>query len=419
MKVLLISAYFPPDKGSAAVLYHELGRQMARLGHQVTVITTLPGYLAGGDLRRYRWKLWHRERIDVGERAGIDVIRVASPRLPRRFVPGRAIWQFGTALSVTLAGLLARRHDVALVYSPPLPLGFSAWCLARLGSTPYVLNVQDLFPKSVVDLGMLKNPVAIRFFQSLEGFLYARSDAIAVHSKGNADFVTGRGAPSDRVHVVENWVDTEAILADGDGSAFRERNGLSDSFVVSFAGVLGFSQDLDVVLAAAEILKDHSRICWVIVGDGVEKQRLERIARDRNLNNVRFMPMVPHEKYPEVLYGSEVGLATLKASVKTPVVPSKILSIMAAAKPVVACMDPSGDAIRLVREADCGIAVAPDDPRGLADAILRLYDDSGLRRCYGLNGRRYVEARHSLAVATEKFLGVFREVSARHGAAVA
>jgi glycosyltransferase involved in cell wall biosynthesis len=135
----------------------------------------------------------------------------------------------------------------------------------------------------------------------------------------------------------------------------------------------------------------------------VEKQRMEGLARGMGLANVRFLPMVPQEEYPSVLYASDVCLATLRAQVKTPVVPSKILSIMAAGKPVVATMDPEGDAPRLVREAECGYPLPAGDSRALAEAVLRLYNDASLRRRLGNLGRVYAEAHLSLRQAAERY----------------
>ena len=405
MRILLVTAYFPPDVGSASHLYYELGTALRDLGHEVTVLTSLPGYHASADLRRYRRKLWVREETD-----GLRILRVASPRLPRRMVAGRAVWQFGLTFGLLAAGLLLSKHDVALVYSPPLPLGLAAWTISRIRGTPFVLNVQDLFPQSVVDLGLLKNRSLIRFFERLERFLYARADRVTVHSGSNADHLTAKGAPPDRVSVVPNWVDTTSIYPEGAGDGFRQRHGLGDYFVVSFAGVLGHSQDLDVVLGAAGLLKELPDIQWVIVGDGVQKDRLQLAAKEMGLDNVRFLPMLSREEYPEVLYASDTCLATLRADVRTPVVPSKILSVMAAGKPVVAAMNPDGDAPKLIVEAQCGYAVAPEDPEALAGAIRKLYIEPGLRSRLGSNGRAYAETNLSLRRAAERHLELFDEV---------
>ncbi|MGB9553635.1 MAG: glycosyltransferase family 4 protein, partial [bacterium] len=253
MNILLLTAYFPPDTGSASHLFYELGIALVERGHAVTVITGMPGYHALGPMERYKGKRWIREKVN-----GMDVVRVATPQLPRHLMVGRALWQFGAAAAFFLADLRAPRHDIAMVYSPPLPLGLTAWGLKRLRGIPFVLNVQDLFPQSIVDLGLLKNRWLIRVLEAMERFLYARADAITVHSEGNRQHVAGKmeSGKGEKVKVIPNWVDTDFIRPGERMNGFREEHGLDDAFVVSFAGVLGYSQDLDVVLEAARILKD-------------------------------------------------------------------------------------------------------------------------------------------------------------------
>lgn len=455
MRILLLTAYFPPDTGSAAHLFYELGTSLVERGHAVTVITGMPGYHAQGSLKRYKGKKWIREKVN-----GMEVVRVATPQFPRRLMVGRALWQFTGATVFFLAGLGLPPHDVTIVYSPPLPLGLTAWALHRFKGMPFILNVQDLFPQSIIDLGLLKNRWIIRLFEAMERFIYARANHITVHSPGNRDHVIAKGAKPERVSVIRNWVDTDFIRPGPRMNGFCEKHSLDDAFVVSFAGVLGYSQDLDVVLEAARLISPpnpptlggtgappalggggHSpqdwgdrggpgsggrgailppglggrggqpEILWLIVGDGVEKPRLEAKAREMGLDNVRFLPMQPRDRYPAVLHASDICLATLHAEVKTPVVPSKILSIMAAGRPVVAALNLDGDAPRLIAEAQCGLCVPPEDPHALADAVLRLYRDPSLREELGRNGRRYAEEHLSLEVCVRRYEELLRQVA--------
>ena len=410
MKILLLTAYFPPDTGSAAHLFYELGRAFVERGHGVTVLTGMPGYHALGPLEKYKGKRRIKEDME-----GMEVVRVAMPQLPRHLMVGRALWQFGGAWALFLAGLGLPKADAAIVYSPPLPLGLTAWGLKKLQGLPFILNVQDLFPQSIIDLGLLRNRWLIRFFEEMERFVYRRANIITVHSEGNREHVMRKldKGQAEKVKVIPNWVDVHFIQPGPRMNWFREAHGLGDAFVVSFAGVLGYSQDLDVVLDAARILEDggwSSEILFLIVGDGVERPRLEAKARQMGLNNVRFLPMQPREKYPAVLHASDIGLATLHAEVRTPVVPSKILSIMAAGRPVVAAMNLDGDGPRLIAEARCGLCVPPEDPRALAEAILQLYHDASLREELGRNGRRYVEKYFSLEACVERYEQLLRQV---------
>lgn len=405
MRILLVTAYFPPEVGSASHLYYELATALIDLGHEVTVLTAIPGYNVAGNNGKYRRKLWVRESV-----GGINVLRIATPRLPRRMMAGRAIWQFGTAFAMMIAASVMRSHDAAIVYSPPLPIGLAAWAIKPIKNTKFVLNVQDLFPQSVIDLGLLRSHKLISVFEKLESFLYRKADAITVHSQLNADHVVSNGAQVSTTTVLQNWVNTKEIVPDGDGSQFRKRHELGDSFVVSFGGVLAYSQDLDMVLDAAKSLDSEPDIKWLIVGDGVERERLVSRASEMGLANVKFIPMLSREEYPELLYASDVCLATLKPEVKTPVVPSKIMSIMAAAKPVVAAMDLAGDAPRLIRDADCGFALPPADAEALARTIVELKADAANCRRLGLNGRTYAEAHLSIEAAASQYSAILADL---------
>ena len=405
MRVLLLTAYFPPDTGSASHLFYELGAELAKTGHTVTVVTSMPSYHVQGSLERYQGRIWLREGIK-----GMDVVRVATPQLPRRLMFGRALWQFSGALTFVVVGLLVPPQDVALIYSPPLPLGLAAWALRGLRGVPFVFNVQDLFPKSIIDLGLLKNRWIIRAFEAIERFVYRRADAITVHSGGNRQHVIGKGTGATKVSVIPNWVDTNFIRPEDRMNGFREEHALGDHFLVSFAGVLGYSQDLDVVLEAAALARNEANILWLIVGDGVEKDRLEAKAQHMDLPNVRFLPMQPRDKYPSILHASDVCLTTLHAEVTSPVVPSKILSAMAAGRPVVASLDLNGDAPKVIEEAKCGFTLPPEDPDALADAVMTLYRDKALREELGRNGRLYAEKHLSLKSSVSQYEELFQQI---------
>lgn len=409
LSILLVSAYFPPDTGSAAHLFYELGSALVRKGHSVTVVTAKPAYHAQGDLSRYRCRL-HVDEVCEGMR----IRRIALPSLPRRIPLARGVWQLSAGLLLGIGALSIKRPDVCLIYSPPLTLTRAGTLLKWLREVPFVLNVQDLFPQSVIDLGLLKNRFLIHLFERMEKRYYARADMITVHSEGNQDHLLKKGAPRTAVTVVPNWVDLEFVKPRPSQNELRSAQGLNDKFVISFGGIMGYSQDLDTVLEAASMLQSYEDVHFLLVGEGVEKPRLMRRSMELGLRNVTFLPMMPREEYAKLLSASDATLATLRAEVRTPVVPSKILSSMAAGRPVILAMDLAGDAPRLVtEEARCGLAVAPGDASGLARAVLELRNDSALRRLLGTRGRQYVEKELSLEKAAERYEQMFREVIGR------
>ncbi len=405
MKILLISAYFPPDTGSASHLFYELGVGLAKKGHEVQVLTGFPSYHAQGDLAKYRGKKFLVEKM-----GGMEVMRTWVLDFPRHIPMTKGLWQFSCATFFTLSTFHLSKVDVSIVYSPPLTLGYTALSLKKRRGVPFILNVQDLFPQSLIDLGIIKDNFFRRFFEWMERRMYQYANLITVHSSGNRDHVIKKGVGREKIEVIPNWVDTDFIRPGERMNGFRERYGLGEKFVVSFAGVLGYSQDGDVILGAAKLLQYKRDILFIIVGDGVEKERLIVKANLYGLSNVLFVPMQPREVYPSVLQASDISLATLYTKVKTPVVPSKILSIMASGRPVIACMNLDGDAPKLIEEAGCGFCLPPEDPEELAHHILRLYRDEPLREEMGRRGRIYAEERLSLRVAIDQYLELMKKV---------
>jgi colanic acid biosynthesis glycosyl transferase WcaI len=406
MNILLVCAFFPPEVGSAAHLFFELGQALKDRGHRVTVLTGLPRYHVLGDQEHYR-----RRPVVVEDYHGLQVCRVINLNIPWNVPLLRGLDQFFSALSFGLAGLFLPPFDLALVYSPPLPLALSTYFLSRLRGKPAILNVQDIFPQSAIDLGVLRNPFLIRLFNGMEAFLYQHFPQVVVHSEGNRQYVISRGGAPERVTAVPNWVDTEALRPGKKDNHFRDELGWSDRFVVSFAGIMGYSQDLETVIQASALLKDHPKIAILLVGDGVEKPGLQKLVDEKHLENVTFLPMQPKEEYLNVLHASDLCLVTLRKEVKTPVVPSKILSIMAAGRPVLASLPLDGDAPRLIKEAQAGTVLPPGQPELMAQAILKFSQDGDLGEQMGASGRHYAVQHLSLQSCVARLERLFQQVT--------
>ena len=401
MHIALLTAYFPPETGSAPHLFYDLGRTFLARGHEVSVVTGFPSYHAQGDLTRYAGRRFMTEEV-----GGMRVVRILVPEIARQTPIGRGLWQLACAAAFSAAALRLPAPDLSIVYSPPLPIGLAAVALRGARGSRFVLNVQDLFPQSAIDLGILQSRSLIRIFERLERYLYRTADGVSVHSEGNRAHVVARGGREATTVVMSNTVDTEQIRPGARMNPLRARLGLDESvFVASFGGIMGFSQDLDVILDAAGRLAGHPEIAFLLAGEGVERARCEEKSRAMGLSRVHWLPMLPRETYPQLLDASDVCLTTLHADVKTPVVPSKILSSMAAGRPVIAALDPSGDAPKLIAEAGAGMSLPPEDGAALAQALVALSVDPELRRRMGESGRRYAEEHlspHGLARAYER-----------------
>ena len=407
MNILMLASYFPPEIGSASHLFYELGGELIRNGHQVTALTTFPrSYNVSQSVQRYRRKLFVREEMD-----GIRVIRVRSMPTPRDNIFARGMEHFILPFLLLLGGAVSGKQDAMLIYSPPLPFGITGYILSKVKRIPFVVNIQDLYPQAVIDLGLLKNRSLIRVFRAIERFVYLKANFLTVHSEGNRQYVISRGARADRVTVIHNWSDTGEIIPSPKLNEFRLENGLDGKFVVSYAGIISYSQDLETIIESAALLKDRSDVFFVVVGDGSQKEQLLSKASELKLDNVRFLPWQPKEKYAQVLSASDVCLVTLKKDkVSTPVVPRKLSDIMASGRPVIAGVPLDGDTPKIVEAAQCGLSVEPGNAEMLAQAILQLYENPALAGELGKNGRDYAEKHFSLDVCAREYEELFEKV---------
>lgn len=380
----------------------QLAEDLVAAGHTVTVLTPYPpvnvaAVSAGPPPPREEHGPLRVRRVSV-----LPFIKVA-PMV-------RAVTHFTLAASMGWSGAWAGRHDVILVYSPPLPLALAAEMLGRVWHAPFILNVQDVYPQALIDLGLVRSRIVLGVLRWLERRAYGRAAAITVHSPGNRDLLMARGVPAAKIRVVPNWVDTRAAVPDGRVNAYRTDLGVGNQTVVLFAGVMGYAQDMGVIIDAATALRDERGIVFVLAGDGVRRAAAAALARARGLGNVRWLPFQPLERYPLLVAASDCCLVTLHASVTTPVVPSKIAGIFAAARPVVAALPP-GDARVLVETSGGGVCVAPGDGAALAEAVRRLAHDPAGRRAMGDAGRRYVAAHYARDAATGAYGRLITEVT--------
>jgi len=408
LNIFLVTSNFPPEIGGAAHLIYELAVSLKSKGHAVTVFTGFPRYNLKVVPEKYRGSMLINETLD-----GIHVKRIRIPSLPRtsKIARGFEHMIFGLWLSILTA--MTSRSDIAMVFSPPLPLPWMICLLGKLRRSPVVVNIQDLFPREAVELGMLTNPVLIRMFQFMERQIYRLAAAVTVHSPGNRKHVIDQGGQPNAVHVMYNWVDTERVQPRPRLNSFAEQYGLANRVVVSYAGTMGWAQDMGTIVRSAELLRDNRQIIFLLVGDGVEREKARKLSEDMGLNNILWLPMQPWSVYPKILAASAVCLINLHPGLRTPVVPSKLLNIMAAGRPVVASLPVESDARSIIAEAGCGIFVDAGDGEALAEAIRKLEANPALADEMGRRGRAYVENHFSREACTTEMESILENTIRR------
>jgi len=400
MKILFLTDYFPPEIGSASHLFYELSISLIARGQEVLVLTGFPRYnINSSELpERYKNNFILNEEIDA-----IRVCRIRTFALPRKINLLRGLDQFLSAFLYFLRALTIKNYDCLIVYSPPLSLGLIAYFLKLIKGKKTIINIQDLFPKSAIDLGALRNKPLIKFFNKLERLVYLKNDYIIVHSEGNKKYVESVAGNKARAVAIPNGVNTSKIKPGPKNNDFSLKYNLSAKFVVSFAGVLGESQDLEIICDVAMDLASYKDMVFVIVGDGRKKKIVEERKTREFIDNLILIPLQLMSGYPLVLHSSDIGLVTLKKDVRSPVVPSKIFTIMAAGIPIVAALPCESDGYSVIKESGGGFCVSAGDEQGFKEAILKIYKDSLLKKELGENGRRFVERNYSLETCVDKY----------------
>jgi glycosyltransferase involved in cell wall biosynthesis len=241
--------------------------------------------------------------------------------------------------------------------------------------------------------------------------LVREADAIvALGDRMKRRLVEEKGAPADRVHVIHNWADCDAIAPGAKDNAFARAHGLVDKFVVMHSGNVGMSQNLDVAIEAAARLQSRDRITFLIVGDGAKRESLERAARDRQLTNIRFLPYQPKAMLHESFAAADAFLVSLKPGIEGYIVPSKLYGILAAGRPYIAAVDPSCEVATIARQYGCGLLAAPGDPDALAGAVVALSDDPAMARSLGQRARA-VALQFDRRVAVDAYYNLFARVA--------
>ena len=379
MHILLIHQAFAALDEPGGTRHHEFALHLARAGHRVTVIASPVSYLTGRNAAPPKQQT-------AGGR--VTILRAYTYSALHKSFVHRVFSFLSFMWSSFWLGLSVKEVDLVWGTSPPIFQGVTAWLLARLKGVPFLFEVRDLWPAFAVAVGVLTNPILIRLSEWLERFLYRRADRLMINSPGFEDHVRSRGAR--QLALVPNGADAEMFDPAADGATFREQNNLGDAFIALYAGAHGMSNDLDVVLDAAENLADLPDCRIVFLGDGKEKARLVARAESLGLKNVVFLPPVPKTGMGEALAAADACIAILKpVEMYRTVYPNKVFDYMAAGRPTLLAIE--GVIREVVTAADAGVNIPPGDARALAAGVRRLAGDRENARAMGLRGRAYIE----------------------------
>ena len=405
MKVLFLSHYFPPEVNAPASRTYEHCREWAALGHEVTVVTCAPNHPRGKVYPGYRNRLWQREEMD-----GIQVVRLWTYVTANEGFLKRTLNYVSYMVSALLAAPFLPKADVVITTSPQFFNGLAGVLVGPLKRAPWVLEIRDLWPESIVTVGAIRNRRIIRVLEWLEMLAYRRADHIVPVTDAFRDYMVRKGIPAEKIAVIKNGVDLARYRPEGADPGLRAELGLGGKFVAAYVGTHGMAHHLETVLEAARLLRNVPDVVFLLVGDGAERARLLQLKESMDLENVVMLPQQPKERMPAVWAASDVSLVLLKKSdlFKT-VIPSKIFESLAMQRPVVLGVE--GEARQIVEAADAGIGIEPENAAELAAAVVALARDPERRSRMGYSGRAYVEAHFDRRVLARRYLEVLQSVA--------
>jgi glycosyltransferase involved in cell wall biosynthesis len=402
VKILFLTHYYPPEVNAPANRVHEHARAWVRDGHDVTVITGVPNHPRGQLFPGYANRWLQEERRD-----GVRVLRTWMYVTANEGFVKRSASYLAFMLTAVLASFRAERPDVVVATSPQFFCGIAGALVGALKRRPFVLEVRDLWPESIVALGQLRRgSLPVRLLEAVERALYRRASGVVVVTRAFARHVAARGVPESRIALVYNGIDGDAWTPRPPSPELLARHGIGGAFRVGYVGTLGLAHGLVTVLDAAERLADPE-VHFVFVGDGADRARIEQEAKRRGLANVHFTGLLPREEVPAWLASLDVLLVMLRdLPVFETVIPSKLFEFAAMERPILLSA-PKGEVRELVESAEVGVAIDAEDADALAAAIAALRREPERARRLAARARAWAEQgfrREALARRMAQFL---------------
>jgi colanic acid biosynthesis glycosyl transferase WcaI len=388
----------------------ELSQRWAQEGHEVTVLTGFPNHPDGvlkPEYRRHFRRLVFRERIQ-----NVDVVRTWLLPLPTRKSYARILNCGSFFLSASLTGPFVPKPDVIIASSPQLLVGLTGWWIAKLHRVPLIFEVRDLWPESLVAVGVgKKNSALYRALAKIAGFLYRKANRIVVVTPAfRRHLIEHWQVAPEKISLVPNGVETKIFSPGTASDTLRQELDAEGKFVVSFIGTVGLAHGLDTLVSAAEKLQQSEpSVLFAIIGEGADRERIMEIVSARRISNIRFVPQQPRDKVPHYIAASDACLVLLKKSeVFETVIPTKMLEFMSCARPVI--LGVKGQAREIIEAAQAGICIEPGDVSALRDAVLKLKNDSDLCSILANNGRNYVVQNFSRENTATAYLEILNEL---------
>ncbi|MBN1664249.1 MAG: glycosyltransferase family 4 protein [Deltaproteobacteria bacterium] len=407
MRILFFSHYFPPEGNAPASRTHENASRWVKAGHQVTVITCVPNCPDGVVYEGYKNKLYQREFID-----GIDVRRVWTYIAANEGTVKRILNYVSYMASAILFSFFVRRPNVIIATSPQFFCGWAGAISSFLRRIPFILEIRDIWPESIVAVGALRKSLLTRFLEWMELKMYASADHIVTVGDGYRRKLLQKGVAEDKLSVVMNGINRDLFEPREPDAALKSKWKCDGKYICSYSGTIGMACGLTIMLDAAEKLKERGidDILFMLIGDGAMRKELTAQALQRGLDNVIFTGRQPKEMMPAFLSITDVSLVHLrKSDLFTTVMPSKIFEASGMAKPIINGVE--GFAAEFIQNAGAGINIEPEKSDQLIDALLKMKNNPVVSQSCGMSGRAYVTTFFDRDKLAQDYLNVIEKVA--------
>ena len=410
MKILFLTHYFPPEVNAPANRTHEHCRRWVQDGHEVTIITGVPNHPRGVIFEGYQNRWIQEENLD-----GIRVIRTWMFLTPNSGFAKRVVNYLSFMFTAILASFRAERPDVVVATSPQFFVGVAGAVVAKLKRSPFVLEIRDLWPKSIVELGQLGPGPILSALEFLEKWLYRSAAGVVVNTRTFRTHIRDRGVDDDRIELIYNGIDPAVFRPRPPNTALLAEHDLDGRFTVAYVGTLGMAHGLELLIEVAERMQDREALRFVLIGDGADRVKLENEIARRGLDNVVMLGLQPREAMPDWIASIDLLLVMLRdLPVFETVIPSKIFEFLAQERPVV--LAARGEIRRMMNEAEGALVIDPEDADQMVAAIDRVMAEPDEAKHRAQRGRHWVDEgfiRDDLARRMATFLD--RVVETRTG----
>lgn len=405
MRILQLAGYFFPEKAASIYLEENRYEAFSKAGFYTVVYAARPQRgLSEEEYQEYKHK-----KLEMMYDNGVEVHRFAMYREGKNAIL-RAFRYFLISGIQFWKGICTKDIDLIYVASTPPTQGALAALVKKIKRVPFVYNLQDIFPDSLAGTDLAKKGGLLwKIGRVIENFTYRNADKIIVISEDFKKNIMTKGVPKEKIVVVYNWVDQNAVvdIPRSENKLF-DKYGLDKSkFYITYNGNIGLTQNMDMLLEVAKALEANEDIQFVLVGNGAYLEQVQQIIKDRNIGNVTLLPFQPYEDISHVFSLGDVSLVISKPGVGANSVPSKTWSIMSAERPVLANFD-ENELKSIIENNNCGIFTKAGDKVAFTDAILKLYNDRELCKEMGANGRRFVMENLTKEVGTQKYVDVIK-----------